>query len=215
MDDWLTFFRSGLWRLYYQLSSEGRTRFFTEFFPLLHTTKHEVMGERDADSYYLVYLGSKPSARGKGYARKLIAHMAEKVCFFKHQNVRVCCADWMNRPMRKTAQHTSSLVLLTIWLTMRNMDSFINLILSFPVALSLSNCISWFGNRSTMAVNRRGRGARVLRLGSSEEVKGWSNGLSDWVLLSLPALLFSWFEFLLGSPWRVSCYEWFFLRITS
>lgn len=79
MDDWLTFFRSGLWRLYYQLSSEGRTRFFTEFFPLLHATKHEVMGERDGDSYYLVYLGSKPSARGKGYARKLIGHMVDKV----------------------------------------------------------------------------------------------------------------------------------------
>jgi GNAT superfamily N-acetyltransferase len=79
MDDWLTFFRSGLWRLYYQLSSEGRARFFKEFFPLLHDTKHNVMGERDGNSYYLVYLGSKPSARGKGYARKLIEHMTVKV----------------------------------------------------------------------------------------------------------------------------------------
>ncbi|RDL30676.1 Acetyltransferase [Venustampulla echinocandica] len=74
-DDWWTFFRSGLWRLYYQLSSEGRKRFFDEFFPLLHHTKHAVMGERDDDSYYLVYLGSKPSSRGKGYARKLIECM--------------------------------------------------------------------------------------------------------------------------------------------
>jgi len=78
MDDWLTFFRSGLWRLYYQLSGEGRTRFFTEFFPLLHDTKHSVMGERDNNSYYLVYLGSKRSSRGKGYARKLIEHMTSK-----------------------------------------------------------------------------------------------------------------------------------------
>ncbi|EPE24327.1 Acyl-CoA N-acyltransferases (Nat) [Glarea lozoyensis ATCC 20868] len=78
MDDWLTFFRSGLWRLYYQLSSEGRVRFFKEFFPLLHDTKHNVMGERDGNSYYLVYLGSKASARGKGYARKLIEHMTVK-----------------------------------------------------------------------------------------------------------------------------------------
>ncbi|KAG9234612.1 hypothetical protein BJ875DRAFT_376081 [Amylocarpus encephaloides] len=78
MDDWLTFFRSGLWRLYYQLSKEGRARFFTEFFPLLHDTKHSVMGARDPDSYYLVYLGSKPGARGKGYARKLIEHMTDK-----------------------------------------------------------------------------------------------------------------------------------------
>jgi GNAT superfamily N-acetyltransferase len=79
MDDWVTFFRSGLWKLYYQLSAEGRVRFFKEFFPLLHDTKHNVMGERDGNSYYLVYLGSKPSARGKGYAKKLIEHMTSKV----------------------------------------------------------------------------------------------------------------------------------------
>jgi ribosomal protein S18 acetylase RimI-like enzyme len=71
--------RSGLWRLYYKLSVEGKKRFFEEFFPLLHDTKHDVMAERDDDSYYLVYLGSKPSARGKGYARKLIQHMTSKV----------------------------------------------------------------------------------------------------------------------------------------
>jgi len=75
MDDWWTIFRSGMWRLYFKLSKEGRKRFFGEFFPLLHYTKTEVMKERDDDSYYLVYIGSKPSARGKGYARKLIEHM--------------------------------------------------------------------------------------------------------------------------------------------
>lgn len=80
MDDLWTIFRSGMWRLWYKLSSEGKTRFYKEFLPLLHDTKHEVMGERDNDSYYLVYLGSKPSARGKGYARKLIEHMVERVC---------------------------------------------------------------------------------------------------------------------------------------
>lgn len=77
-DDWWTFFRSGLWRLYYQLSTEGKKRFFSEFSPLLHDTKHNVLGERDNDSYYLVWLGSKPSARGKGYARKLIEHMTAR-----------------------------------------------------------------------------------------------------------------------------------------
>jgi ribosomal protein S18 acetylase RimI-like enzyme len=75
MDDWWTILRSGMWRLYYKLSTEGKKRYFSEFLPLLHDTKHEVMGERDDDSYYLVYLGSKPNARGKGYARKLIEHM--------------------------------------------------------------------------------------------------------------------------------------------
>ncbi|KAI9736416.1 MAG: hypothetical protein M1818_006150 [Claussenomyces sp. TS43310] len=74
MDDILTFFRSGLWRLYYKLSSEGRARYYGEFLPLLHHTKQDVLGNRDNESYYLVYLGTKPSARGKGYARKLIEH---------------------------------------------------------------------------------------------------------------------------------------------
>lgn len=75
MDDYLTVFRSGLWRLYYKLSAEGRQRFFTEFFPLLHHTKASVLGPRDEDSYYLVYLGTKNVARGKGLAKKVINHM--------------------------------------------------------------------------------------------------------------------------------------------
>ncbi|KAI9649872.1 hypothetical protein NHQ30_002454 [Ciborinia camelliae] len=78
MDDWLTFFRSGLWKLHYKLSKEGRTRLFEEFFPLLHHTIDDVMGERHHDFYYLVYLASKPSARGKGYAKKLIQDMTDR-----------------------------------------------------------------------------------------------------------------------------------------
>jgi GNAT superfamily N-acetyltransferase len=80
MDDLWTILRSGMWRLWYKLSSEGKTRFYNEFLPLLHHTKHDVMGSRDDDSYYLVYIGSKPSARGKGYAKKLIEHMTARVC---------------------------------------------------------------------------------------------------------------------------------------
>jgi ribosomal protein S18 acetylase RimI-like enzyme len=74
MDDWWTILRSGLWRLYFKLSREGKARFYGEFLPLLHTTKHEVLQERDDNSLYLVYIGTKPSARGKGYARALIEH---------------------------------------------------------------------------------------------------------------------------------------------
>ncbi|KAI7519557.1 hypothetical protein KC331_g20642, partial [Hortaea werneckii] len=44
MDSYLTILRSGLWRLKYQLSPEGQKRFFTEFLPLLHTTKTQVLG---------------------------------------------------------------------------------------------------------------------------------------------------------------------------
>ncbi|KAK3684358.1 hypothetical protein LTR37_020359 [Vermiconidia calcicola] len=75
MDDMLTILRSGLWRLKYQLSPEGRTRFFNEFFPLLHDTKAEVLGSRDDDSWYLVYIGTRPSGRGKGYARKVVEYV--------------------------------------------------------------------------------------------------------------------------------------------
>lgn len=79
MDDWWTIIRSGMWRLYYKLSKEGKTRFYQEFLPLLHDNKHETMGERDDDSYYLVYIGSKPHSQGKGYAKKLIQHMTKVV----------------------------------------------------------------------------------------------------------------------------------------
>ena len=74
-DGWWTVLRSGLWRMYYMLSAEGRKRYFNELLPLLHRTKLEVMGSRDAECYYLVYLGTKPRARGRGYARKLIEDM--------------------------------------------------------------------------------------------------------------------------------------------
>ncbi|KAI1806208.1 hypothetical protein F4811DRAFT_512253 [Daldinia bambusicola] len=78
MDDWLTICRSGMWRLYYQLSAEGRKRYYKELMPILHDTKAEVMGDRDNDCYYLVYLGTKPSGQRRGYARKLIEQMAAK-----------------------------------------------------------------------------------------------------------------------------------------
>ncbi|KAI9893799.1 MAG: hypothetical protein M1814_006016 [Vezdaea aestivalis] len=69
---WCTFFRSGLWRLKYKLSAEGSLRWDKEFNPLLLSTKKEVLGERDEDSYYLVYLGTKSGAQGQGLGRKLI-----------------------------------------------------------------------------------------------------------------------------------------------
>ncbi|KAI2637127.1 hypothetical protein GGS26DRAFT_588675 [Hypomontagnella submonticulosa] len=78
MDDWLTVVRSGMWRLYYQLSAEGRKRYYNELLPVLHNTKVETMGDRDNETYYLVYLGTKPSGQRRGYARKLIEDFAAK-----------------------------------------------------------------------------------------------------------------------------------------
>ena len=79
---WTTVLRSGLWRLWWRLSPEGRRRYYEEFMPLLHQTKLDVLGGSRAarDCYYLVYLGTKPSGRGRGYARKLIEQMTARVC---------------------------------------------------------------------------------------------------------------------------------------
>ena len=71
---------------------EGRSRFFSEFLPLLGDSKAQVMGSRDADSWYLVYIGTKSSARGKGYAKRLITHVTNladeegKACYLESSN---------------------------------------------------------------------------------------------------------------------------------
>ncbi|KAJ9639061.1 hypothetical protein H2204_003969 [Knufia peltigerae] len=77
IDDWVTVIRSGMWRLSYKLSKEGKIRFFDEFLPLLHDTKQEILGERDDQSWYLNYVGTRPEARGKGYARKVIEYVSK------------------------------------------------------------------------------------------------------------------------------------------
>ncbi|KAL2200573.1 GCN5-related N-acetyltransferase-like protein [Corynascus similis CBS 632.67] len=86
LDGWWTQLRSGMWRLYFQLSPEGRKRYFDEILPLLHDTKAQVLGDRDDDAWYLVYLGTKPSSQGRGYAAKLLQDMIAR-------------ADAENRPM--------------------------------------------------------------------------------------------------------------------
>lgn len=80
IDDWVTILRSGLWRMQFSLSKEGRERFFTEFLPLLGRTKATVLGERDSNSWYLNYIGTKKNARGKGHAKKLINYVTKQVC---------------------------------------------------------------------------------------------------------------------------------------
>jgi hypothetical protein len=86
IENWCTLFRSGLWRMYYKLSPEGRKRFFAEFLPLLHDTKRNVLGERDAESYYLVYLGTRPSEQRKGYGKALIEHVTRQVWLHHHSS---------------------------------------------------------------------------------------------------------------------------------
>ncbi|PFH58667.1 hypothetical protein XA68_13358 [Ophiocordyceps unilateralis] len=78
MDDWWATFRSGTWRLAYQLPVEARKRFFDELVPALHDTREKTMGERNNDTWYLGYIATKPSARGRGYASKLIRDVTQK-----------------------------------------------------------------------------------------------------------------------------------------
>lgn len=92
MDDLMTVFRSGLWRLSYKLSAEGRKRLFSEFLPLLGNTKAQVLRERDDEAWYLVYVGTRPSAQGKGYCRKAITHVTnmadaqKRPCYLESSN---------------------------------------------------------------------------------------------------------------------------------
>ena len=92
MDDWVTILRSGMWRLGYQLSGEGRERFFGEFLPLLNESKREVMGARDRESWYLVYLGTREGSRGRGLARRLVEHVTQRAdregraCYLESSN---------------------------------------------------------------------------------------------------------------------------------
>lgn len=46
---------------------------------LIFYYRTEVLGERDANSWYLVYLGTRPDARGRGYARKLVEYVTSQV----------------------------------------------------------------------------------------------------------------------------------------
>ncbi|EUC45452.1 hypothetical protein COCMIDRAFT_95528 [Bipolaris oryzae ATCC 44560] len=92
MDDYLTIFRSGMWRLNFRLSAEGKRRFFGEFIPLLHDTMHTTLGDRELEAWYLVYIGTRPSGRGKGHARKLIEHVTKladregRPCYLESSN---------------------------------------------------------------------------------------------------------------------------------
>lgn len=78
IEDLTVLFQSGMWRLYYQLGKESRARYFDELVPKLHNTKAKVLGDRDLNSWYLMYIGVRPEARGKGLSRLLIQHVTDR-----------------------------------------------------------------------------------------------------------------------------------------
>lgn len=155
MDDWWTVLRSGMWRLYFQLSAEGRERYYNEMLPLLHHTKTEVLGERDDNAYYLVYLGTKPHARGRGYARKLLQTMIERVCLllarvffrscFGHQKTNIPFAlpfPSLDRLMQRIGLFTLSRAPWPTTPTTKSLALLSRRISSSSVDLS-SSCQSW------------------------------------------------------------------------
>lgn len=89
LDNMILMFRSGIWRLHYQLTSEGRERYFNEFQPLLASALDDVLGDRSRDCWYLNYIGTKPESRGHGYAKKLIQHITDRV---SQRGLRACFA---------------------------------------------------------------------------------------------------------------------------
>ena len=90
MDDYYTMFRSGMWRLRYQLSSEGAYRLFQEFLPKLHESKTQALGKDDDNSWYLVYIGTKRGAQRKGYAKALIEMVTDQVSVPPHESLTAC-----------------------------------------------------------------------------------------------------------------------------
>lgn len=80
--------------LRFKFSKEGRIRFFEEFFPLLHKAKHDTLGKDDPHAWYLVYVGTKPGSRGKGFAKALIEHTTKqadaenRLCYLESSNVQ-------------------------------------------------------------------------------------------------------------------------------
>ncbi|ODQ63618.1 hypothetical protein NADFUDRAFT_84257 [Nadsonia fulvescens var. elongata DSM 6958] len=93
MDQYWSMLRSGMWRLWFMYGAEGRKRFFSDYLPIMRNAKKKVLGEFDDNSWYLIYLGTIPQARGKGHARKLIEHvtrMADKEripCYLESSNL--------------------------------------------------------------------------------------------------------------------------------
>lgn len=82
MDGLWPMLRSGMNRLHFfcrDMTKEGRIRFFDEFLPTLHEVKHQTLRERDENSWYLVYIGTKPGSRKRGYAKRLIEDVTRKV----------------------------------------------------------------------------------------------------------------------------------------
>ncbi|KAK3294777.1 uncharacterized protein B0H64DRAFT_443818 [Chaetomium fimeti] len=78
LDGWWTQLRSGMWRLYFQLSPEGKKRYFDEILPRLNDAKAQVLGDRDDDAWFLAYLGTRPNSQGRGYAAKLLRDMVAR-----------------------------------------------------------------------------------------------------------------------------------------
>lgn len=81
MDDYLTLIRSGFAKLAWNTGSEGRRRVFGVLFGVLHDEFDRIteIDPKNQDKIWtLVYLGSAPSARGKGNVRNMFEHVFQQ-----------------------------------------------------------------------------------------------------------------------------------------
>ena len=54
--------RSGIWRLNFEFSEQGCSRFFDELVPFLDKVKARILANRKDKAYHLVYIGTRKEA---------------------------------------------------------------------------------------------------------------------------------------------------------
>lgn len=75
MEDFLTYWRSGFYKLSWQVGREGRRKIYNELFDMLYEVEEQILGELGC--YTLVYMGTVASGRGKGNVSRLLKYTFE------------------------------------------------------------------------------------------------------------------------------------------
>ena len=85
-DSWYMWFRSGMWRYSYILGKESKHNFLEDYMGKSTGVKYDITKKygHGRDFWYLNFLGTIPSARGKGYSRTLIKYITDQADATKH-----------------------------------------------------------------------------------------------------------------------------------
>jgi GNAT superfamily N-acetyltransferase len=76
----------------------------------------DILGDRDASSWYLTFLGTLPAARGLGYSRKLVEYVTKIVSLRPSQRLLSryeLLMNHYNRPMKPALRVTSKALICT------------------------------------------------------------------------------------------------------